>query len=234
MTVVARNGPHVPERCVPLKGNRWCWGEDGPSLPGCVRPPAPLSRLTGFVSAAQDAPEPDQRLRYDRTQGFLPPPGLCLHAQQLTATQVCRHPPPAHPSAGCAVGRTPRSPRWPLSAAPVPSPLSLQEQLRRLYPRLKVLAFGAKPETALHTYFPSFLSRATPSCPPGMKKEVSPESGGAWLPAPRAGPAGPPVPVCHCVARSSPGVPVRRDSRAGPVPSQNEQSNDLGQQLFSQ
>ncbi|XP_074676542.1 transmembrane protein 214 isoform X2 [Strix aluco] len=51
-------------------------------------------------------------------------------------------------------------------------PPSLQEQLRRLYPRLKVLAFGAKPETTLHTYFPSFLSRATPSCPPGMKKEL--------------------------------------------------------------
>ncbi|NXX10270.1 TM214 protein, partial [Podargus strigoides] len=49
---------------------------------------------------------------------------------------------------------------------------SLQEQLRRLYPRLKVLALGAKPEAALHTYFPSFLSRATPSCPPGMKKEL--------------------------------------------------------------
>ncbi|NXV78715.1 TM214 protein, partial [Atlantisia rogersi] len=49
---------------------------------------------------------------------------------------------------------------------------SLQEQLRRLYPRLKVLAFGAKPETALHSYFPSFLSRATPSCPPGMRKEL--------------------------------------------------------------
>uniref|UniRef100_A0A8C4UM97 Transmembrane protein 214 n=1 Tax=Falco tinnunculus TaxID=100819 RepID=A0A8C4UM97_FALTI len=51
-------------------------------------------------------------------------------------------------------------------------PPSLQEQLRRLYPRLKVLAFGAKPETTLHTYFPSFLSRATPSCPPSMKKEL--------------------------------------------------------------
>ncbi|KAM6083509.1 transmembrane protein 214 [Chlamydotis macqueenii] len=51
-------------------------------------------------------------------------------------------------------------------------PPSLQEQLRRLYPRLKVLAFGAKPETTLHTYFPSFLSRATPSCPPAMKKEL--------------------------------------------------------------
>lgn len=49
---------------------------------------------------------------------------------------------------------------------------SLQEQLRRLYPRLKVLALGARPETMLHTYFPSFLSRATPSCPPAMKKEV--------------------------------------------------------------
>ncbi|NWR38554.1 TM214 protein, partial [Tachuris rubrigastra] len=49
---------------------------------------------------------------------------------------------------------------------------SLQEQLRRLYPRLKVLAFGARPETALHTYFPSFLSRATPTCPPAMKKEL--------------------------------------------------------------
>ncbi|NXO96976.1 TM214 protein, partial [Certhia brachydactyla] len=49
---------------------------------------------------------------------------------------------------------------------------SLQEQLRRLYPRLKVLAFGARPEAALHTYFPSFLSRATPACPPTMKKEL--------------------------------------------------------------
>uniref|UniRef100_A0A8D2BVY3 Transmembrane protein 214 n=1 Tax=Sus scrofa TaxID=9823 RepID=A0A8D2BVY3_PIG len=49
---------------------------------------------------------------------------------------------------------------------------SLQEQLCRLYPRLKVLAFGAKPESTLHTYFPSFLSRATPGCPPEMKKEL--------------------------------------------------------------
>uniref|UniRef100_A0AAY4CTV5 Transmembrane protein 214 n=1 Tax=Denticeps clupeoides TaxID=299321 RepID=A0AAY4CTV5_9TELE len=49
---------------------------------------------------------------------------------------------------------------------------SLQEQLRRLYPRLKVLAFGAKPESLLHTYFPSFLSRATPHCPDTMKKEL--------------------------------------------------------------
>ncbi|XP_068433441.1 transmembrane protein 214 [Clinocottus analis] len=49
---------------------------------------------------------------------------------------------------------------------------SLQEQLRRLYPRLKVLAFGAKPESTLHTYLPSFLSRATPHCPDDMKKEL--------------------------------------------------------------
>eukprot|EP00075_Anas_platyrhynchos_P022064 XP_027311317.1 transmembrane protein 214 isoform X1 [Anas platyrhynchos] len=49
---------------------------------------------------------------------------------------------------------------------------SLQEQLRRLYPRLKVLALGARPEATLHTYFPSFLSRATPSCPPAMRKEL--------------------------------------------------------------
>ncbi|KAL1783719.1 transmembrane protein 214 [Sigmodon hispidus] len=49
---------------------------------------------------------------------------------------------------------------------------SLQEQLRQLFPRLKVLAFGAKPESTLHTYFPSFLSRATPSCPAEMKKEL--------------------------------------------------------------
>ncbi|KAK2503870.1 hypothetical protein MC885_014437 [Smutsia gigantea] len=49
---------------------------------------------------------------------------------------------------------------------------SLQEQLYQLYPQLKVLAFGAKPESTLHTYFPSFLSRATPSCPPEMKKEL--------------------------------------------------------------
>ncbi|MEE6528199.1 hypothetical protein FKM82_030253, partial [Ascaphus truei] len=48
---------------------------------------------------------------------------------------------------------------------------SQQEQLRELYPRLKVLAFGATPETSLHTYFPSFLSRATPSCPADMRKE---------------------------------------------------------------
>ncbi|NXL16167.1 T214B protein, partial [Setophaga kirtlandii] len=49
---------------------------------------------------------------------------------------------------------------------------SLQEQLRRLYPRLKVLALGARPEAALHSYFPSFLSRATPACPPAMKEEL--------------------------------------------------------------
>ncbi|XP_024408322.2 transmembrane protein 214 [Desmodus rotundus] len=49
---------------------------------------------------------------------------------------------------------------------------SLQEQLCQLYPRLKVLAFGAKPESTLHIYFPSFLSRATPNCPPAMKKEL--------------------------------------------------------------
>lgn len=42
-----------------------------------------------------------------------------------------------------------------------------------MYPRLKVLAFGAKPETTLHTYFPSFLSRATPNCPADMRNEVS-------------------------------------------------------------
>ncbi|KAG7283020.1 hypothetical protein CRUP_012913 [Coryphaenoides rupestris] len=49
---------------------------------------------------------------------------------------------------------------------------SLQEQLQRLYPRLKVLAFGAKPESTLHTYLPSFLSRATPHCPDDMKREL--------------------------------------------------------------
>ncbi|XP_074847657.1 transmembrane protein 214 isoform X2 [Carettochelys insculpta] len=49
---------------------------------------------------------------------------------------------------------------------------SLQEQLRQLYPRVKVLAFGARPETVLHTYFPSFLSRATPNCPADMRKEL--------------------------------------------------------------
>ncbi|KAM4041865.1 transmembrane protein 214 [Anomaloglossus baeobatrachus] len=49
---------------------------------------------------------------------------------------------------------------------------SQQEQLRDLYPRLKVLAFGAAPESTLHTYFPSFLSRATPNCPDVMKKEL--------------------------------------------------------------
>uniref|UniRef100_A0A8C5V5P8 Transmembrane protein 214 n=1 Tax=Microcebus murinus TaxID=30608 RepID=A0A8C5V5P8_MICMU len=49
---------------------------------------------------------------------------------------------------------------------------SVQEHLCQLYPRLKVLAFGAKPDSTLHTYFPSFLSRATPSCPPAMKKEL--------------------------------------------------------------
>uniref|UniRef100_A0A803JWZ3 Transmembrane protein 214 n=1 Tax=Xenopus tropicalis TaxID=8364 RepID=A0A803JWZ3_XENTR len=49
---------------------------------------------------------------------------------------------------------------------------SQQENLRSLYPRLKVLAFGANPESTLHTYFPSFLSRATPSCPAAMRKEM--------------------------------------------------------------
>ncbi|XP_077367199.1 transmembrane protein 214 [Festucalex cinctus] len=51
-------------------------------------------------------------------------------------------------------------------------PSSLQNQLRRLYPRLKALAFGGKPESTLHTYLPSFLSRATPHCPEDMKKEL--------------------------------------------------------------
>lgn len=55
---------------------------------------------------------------------------------------------------------------------------SLQEQLRHLYPRIKVLSFGAKPESTLHTYLPSFLSRATPHCPDDMKKEVR----GEWPP----------------------------------------------------
>ncbi|NXW11729.1 T214B protein, partial [Fregetta grallaria] len=47
--------------------------------------------------------------------------------------------PPVHPSMGCTAGQTPRLPRWLLFAALMPSPLSLQEQLRRLYPRLKLL-----------------------------------------------------------------------------------------------
>lgn len=82
-------------------------------------------------------------------------------------------PPWCHPGARC-----PRQPR----ALP-----SLQEQLRRLYPRLKVLAFGARPEAALHTYFPSFLSRATPACPPAMKKEVSLQGHGLGLVVPWSG-----------------------------------------------
>ncbi|XP_003472945.1 transmembrane protein 214 [Cavia porcellus] len=49
---------------------------------------------------------------------------------------------------------------------------SVREQLCRLYPRLKVLAFGAKPESTLHVYFPSFLSRVTPNCSSEMKKEL--------------------------------------------------------------
>ncbi|KAM4694602.1 transmembrane protein 214 [Discoglossus pictus] len=49
---------------------------------------------------------------------------------------------------------------------------SQQEHLRELYPRLKVLAFGATPESTLHTFFPSFLSRATPNCPNEMRKEL--------------------------------------------------------------
>ncbi|NXD31700.1 T214B protein, partial [Spelaeornis formosus] len=36
----------------------------------------------------------------------------------------------------------------------------------------EVLAWGARPEAVLHTYFPSFLSRATPACPSAMKKEL--------------------------------------------------------------
>ncbi|KTF77601.1 hypothetical protein cypCar_00037395 [Cyprinus carpio] len=59
-----------------------------------------------------------------------------------------------------------------LDFAYMPKNTLLQEQLCRLYPRLKVLAFGAKPESTLHTYFPSFLSRATPDCPDSMKKEL--------------------------------------------------------------
>lgn len=44
-----------------------------------------------------------------------------------------------------------------------------------------MLALGARPEAALHTYFPSFLSRATPACPPAMKKEVSLAGGTGWV-----------------------------------------------------
>lgn len=57
---------------------------------------------------------------------------------------------------------------------------SLQEQLRRLYPRIKVLSFGAKPESTLHTYLPSFLSRATLHCPDDMKKEVRRRAEPSW------------------------------------------------------
>ncbi|XP_062267968.1 transmembrane protein 214 [Platichthys flesus] len=49
---------------------------------------------------------------------------------------------------------------------------SLQGQLRRLYPRLKILAFGAEPEDTLHLYLPSYLSRATSHCPEDMKREL--------------------------------------------------------------
>lgn len=69
-------------------------------------------------------------------------------------------------------------------------PPSLQEQLQQLYPQLKVLAFGAKPESTLHAYFPSFLSRTSTGCPAGMRKELlsclaeclslSPLSFGIW------------------------------------------------------
>uniref|UniRef100_A0A8C6ZV17 Transmembrane protein 214 n=1 Tax=Nothoprocta perdicaria TaxID=30464 RepID=A0A8C6ZV17_NOTPE len=85
-------------------------------------------------------------------------------------------------------------------------PPSLQEQLRQLYPRLKVLAFGAKPEATLHTYFPSFLSRATPSCPPDMKREVSgrPERCPAGAPAGQAASLG-----RRWKRRETPGPPRR-------------------------
>ncbi|XP_066170634.1 transmembrane protein 214 isoform X3 [Sylvia atricapilla] len=80
-----------------------------------------------------------------------------------------------HPGTLChrAGPGCPLVPRWcPLALGSLALSPSLQEQLRRLYPRLKVLALGARPEAALHTYFPSFLSRATPACPPAMKKEL--------------------------------------------------------------
>ncbi|XP_032815235.2 transmembrane protein 214-like isoform X1 [Petromyzon marinus] len=48
----------------------------------------------------------------------------------------------------------------------------LQMQLLDLYPKLVVLAYGAEPEMVMHTYFPSFLSRLTVSCPPRLKIEL--------------------------------------------------------------
>lgn len=81
---------------------------------------------------------------------------------------------------------------------------SLQEQLRRLYPRIKVLSFGAKPENMLHTYLPSFLSRATLHCPDDMKKEVrravllldSTQRGNGWIEVTLL----PFSPFCSCLA----------------------------------
>ncbi|NWS08518.1 TM214 protein, partial [Motacilla alba] len=80
----------------------------------------------------------------------------------------------AAPQGGPSVspGATAVPPWCPLALSSLALSPSLQEQLRRLYPRLKVLALGARPEAALHTFFPSFLSRATPACPPAMKEEL--------------------------------------------------------------
>lgn len=70
---------------------------------------ARLAPTAALPNALQDAPKPDQRLRYDRTQGLLPPPGLRLHAQQLAVAQVGLCSPGG---TLCSVGQHPQPFAW--------------------------------------------------------------------------------------------------------------------------
>lgn len=51
-------------------------------------------------------------------------------------------------------------------------PNDMRKRLLSLYPQLKNIAFGQNLSSDLRNFFPSFLTRATSSCPPSLKTEV--------------------------------------------------------------
>lgn len=51
-------------------------------------------------------------------------------------------------------------------------PPNLQKTLLKLYPKLKVIAYGPDPSTSLHKFFPSYLTRLTKDCPQNYKNEL--------------------------------------------------------------
>ncbi|XP_071117235.1 transmembrane protein 214-B-like [Haliotis cracherodii] len=48
----------------------------------------------------------------------------------------------------------------------------LRKRLQAQYPKVKAIAFGENPAKSLRNFFPSFLSRASPSCVPQLKHEL--------------------------------------------------------------